>query len=103
MESRHVLDVVRRYRAIFERYDVPKREWPDYAACPQSEDDVLAHCHWMLDGIERMVREAFERRAHCEIAQERLDRAFRWLGFVQCALWTSGHRTVAEMMEDNGT
>jgi hypothetical protein len=32
---------------------------------------------------------------------DKLDKAMRWLGFVQCGLWLLGFRTIEEMKHDN--
>lgn len=79
MDSKKILEVVAIYRRIFEISDISKIDFPhDRFLAPRHNDDALAHCHGMLDKIEGFV------------AQGRLEKTFRWLGFVQGVLWSTG-------------
>jgi len=49
----------------------------------------LGHCLWMLDEVDSFVREG------------RLEKAFRWLGFIQGALWSQNVYTIDEMRDHN--
>lgn len=48
----------------------------------------LSHCLWMID----------ESRAW---SAERLEKKFRWLGFVQGVLWTLGIQTIEQAKKQN--
>lgn len=92
MTKEKVLEVIRVYRKEFERRDIPKIEFPhdqflDVDPSYQGNGAFfasvlskfgLAHCHQMLDKMEQFVRE------------DRMDKVFRWLGFIQGVLWRSG-------------
>lgn len=47
------------------------------------------HVLWMIDEIDRMVDAG------------RLEKAFRWLGFVQGWLWATERRTIDVLRRDN--
>ena len=49
----------------------------------------MAHLRWMCSEAASFVR------------QDRMDKAFRWLGFIQGALWASGFMSVELLKEDN--
>jgi soluble cytochrome b562 len=88
MTESKILAAVALYRARFETDRVPKRRHPSSSPM-QSSDEGLAHCHWMLDDIERFAE------------QGKLDKAQRWLCFVQGVLWCNHHFTIDEMREHN--
>lgn len=50
---------------------------------------ALSHVAWCLGEIQVFV------------ADERLDKANRWLGFVQGALWMLNHNTIDSFRADN--
>lgn len=76
------------YRQFFETHQVPKAEYPlDKPVLLQQHQ--LGHCHDMLDAMERFI------------AEGRIEKAFRWLGFVQGCLWCAGLFTVAELADHN--
>ncbi|MEK7643645.1 MAG: hypothetical protein AAB372_04340 [Patescibacteria group bacterium] len=56
---------------------------------PASPKLKYAHGHWMLDQIEGFLEDG------------RMEKAFRWLGFVQGMLWSEGVYTLDELMEHN--
>ena len=88
MTPQRILETIAVYRKMFERRLIPQEPQP-LDAQPRSHHESRAHCHDMLEAIERFVREG------------KLEKAFRWLGFVQGVLWASGCRTIAEMRSDN--
>lgn len=47
------------------------------------------HLAWMCVETVKLVEEG------------RIEKAFRWLGFIQGALWADGHRTIDAMRLDN--
>lgn len=52
---------------------------------PQDRAAGLVHCCQMLDQMEKFIEE------------DRMDKFFRWLGFIQGALWALGVYTVADL------
>lgn len=54
----------------------------------RAEDVTMEHARWMC-------REALS------WGPERLEKKFRWLGFIQGALWSMGLYTVDELKADN--
>jgi len=56
---------------------------------PKSDNDFLAHCYGMFDEMEAFLKEG------------RMDKVFRWLGFIQGCLWRSGIYTVEELKNHN--
>ena len=71
-----VREVIAKYRQHFEEIGVNKITYP-YEEIVCSSDDVLGHCHGMLDKMLVFIEE------------DRMDKVFRWLGFIQGCLWTS--------------
>ena len=49
----------------------------------------LTHCHSMIDEMRQFV------------AEGRMDKVFRWLGFIQGVLWVNGWYTLEELMNHN--
>jgi hypothetical protein len=54
-----------------------------------TERQVRAHLWWMCLQVPEFVRTG------------KFDKANRWLGFVQGAMWVLGDRTISAMREDN--
>ncbi len=50
---------------------------------------VGKHCKWMLGEMRGFIREG------------RLDKAQRWLGFIQGALWARGEKSIDDFKEMN--
>jgi len=83
-----IREVLAIYRKKFEELDIPKRQ-STHDSLPNSNDEFLSHCYGMLDEMEVFLQEG------------RLDKAFRWLGFIQGCLWRSGVYSVEEMKNHN--
>lgn len=83
-----VLSVIELYREKFQAEGIGKIDFP-HGEDPLLNQEVLAHCHGMLDKMVEFVREG------------RMDKVFRWLGFVQGCLWTSHRYTLDELMNHN--
>ena len=95
MDETQIREVIATYRALLAQHGLGARECP-VERLPENEDEVLEQAMWMLEQMELHLAESgsWEDRAVRE-------RAMRWLGFIQCALWTTGYRSIAEMMVDN--
>ncbi len=88
MTGAKILAVVAKYRLAFEEARIEKN--------PHPRDQTLispaagfSHCHWMIDQIEIFVD------------QGQIGKAFRWLGFIQCFLWSQGLHTIGELAEQS--
>ena len=90
MTKEKVLEVVELYRKMFKLITVGKADFPEYAHVDSEVlGDALNHCNGMLDKIERFVE------------KDRMEKAFRWLGFIQGFLWSSKLCSIDEMREQN--
>lgn len=49
----------------------------------------LSHCRWMINQIKEMIKE------------DKMEKVYRWLGFIQGCLWNSGIFTIKEMKKHN--
>jgi len=85
------LEVITLYRQKLESLNIKKNRYPIDKLLPLffPRQRALEHCHQMLDTMEEFVRE------------DRMDKAFRWLGFVQGVLWVCRLTPVAELKEHN--
>lgn len=88
MTGDKVLEVIALYRAEFKKWGIEEEKHP-YDTLPDSDKVALRHCHQMLDRMEEFVRD------------ERIGKAFRWLGFLQGVLWRCGVFTLEELMDHN--
>ena len=88
MTGDKVREVLGIYRKKFEEMGIPKKETPR-SSFPTSDKDFLAHLHKMLDEMEVFIQEG------------RMEKVFRWLGFIQGCLWRIGVYTVEEMKNHN--
>lgn len=85
MDGKKVLEVIGIYRAFFEKWHIPKNRFPHEKNLYSSRHQMLTHCHWMLDEMEKFV------------AEGRMEKVFRWLGFIQGCLWSTGYYTLDEL------
>ncbi len=84
-----VLEVIDVYRNHFEKLGIPKLDAPHNQFMNRASYNMLAHCHGMLDEMEKFV------------AEGRMEKAFRWLGFIQGCLWSAGLYTLEELKNHN--
>ena len=88
MDNKKVLEVVQTYRNYFEDNKIGKIDYP-HRLIVKLRIYVLSHCHGMLDKMEGFVKE------------DRMSKAFRWLGFIQGCLWAMGCYTSEELKNHN--
>jgi hypothetical protein len=82
-----LLDVIALYREVFRSQGVRGGEYPHDAPLPLffRRSPALAHLEQMLPKMEEFV------------ATGHIDKAFRWLGFIQGALWVLRVYTLEEL------
>ena len=94
MDAKKVLEVISVYRNHFESLKLNKIDFKHQAFVPdlprKMEDRLtLGHCYGMLDQMEKFV------------AEGRMEKVFRWLGFIQGCLWSAGHYNLEELKNQN--
>ncbi len=95
MTPEKVIEVVERYRQEFIRMGIAKSAYHHDDLFRINSDlswdynDALRHCHNMLDQMVQFVKEG------------RMEKTFRWLGFIQGVLWANGIYTLAELQNHN--
>jgi hypothetical protein len=88
MTPERVSEVIATYRRVFQRMKVKKIDYPHDKLLSTTEHG-LAHCHGMLDDMERFVKEGD------------MDKVHRWLGFIQGVLWAQGLYPLDTLREHN--
>ena len=88
MTSEKVIEVIETYRQLFVERSIGKIDYPN-GELLNEEVHGLEHCHGMLDKMIELVRE------------ERMDKVFRWLGFVQGVLWASRVYPLTDLKNHN--
>lgn len=98
MTPKQVKEAIKEYRDFFDRgyfgeiyekgFDFPHDMLYDYTDYSMAGDN-LKHVYGMLDQMEIMVDEG------------KMEKVFRWLGFVQGVLWTEGAYTLNELKDHN--
>ena len=96
MTPEKVLEVIGVSRNFFESNGVNKiklseEEFDEYLLIADTQDSIkiFAHCHAMLDEMQQFVNEG------------RMEKCFRWLGFIQGCLWCDGRFTLNELKNHN--
>jgi len=88
MTPEKVREVIAAYRAAFEERGIDRFDYPhDEVLYPTSYG--LRHCHGMLDKMDVFITE------------NRMDKVYRWLGFIQGVLWSQGFYTLEDLMNHN--
>jgi len=88
MTPEKVLEVIEVYRQLFLKRGIGKIDYPHDEILDQAEVG-LEHCHGMLDQMIEFVHKG------------KIEKAFRWLGFVQGVLWTNGIYTLSQLRDHN--
>lgn len=88
MTKEKVRQALATYQAKFRELGIPEGK-TDHTRIPCVDVEFLIHCHGMLDEMEEFIR------------QDRMDKVFRWLGFIQGCLWRCGLYTIEEMKNHN--
>ena len=88
MNDAKILEVINIYRKHFIEKGVKALEFT-HGGMPKSKEEMLAHCHGMLDKIENFIKEG------------RREKAFRWLGFIQGCLWSTDQFSLDDLKNHN--
>ncbi len=83
-----IREVLAIYKKKFEELNISQKKSADNCLVA-SNSQCLAHCHAMINQIEIFLNE------------NRLDKSFRWLGFIQGCFWKTGIYTLEELKNHN--
>lgn len=93
MTKDKVKEVLAIYRKKMEEMDISKKKLAkkkfSSRLSSKSDNDCLMHCHVMLDEMEYFIEEG------------RIEKVFRWLGFIQGCFWKCGVYTLDQMQNHN--
>lgn len=76
MTGEKILEAIQQYETLLQDRGVEPAKVP-HRAVPQNQEEQLAHVCAMIPQMREFV------------AEGRLEKAFRWLGFVQGVLWAN--------------
>ncbi|MFA7194059.1 MAG: hypothetical protein WC087_04045 [Candidatus Paceibacterota bacterium] len=88
MTKEKIQEAIEIYRAKFKELGVGKADYPHEDPLDCSEHG-LEHCHAMLDKMEKFLTE------------DRIEKVFRWLGFLQGVLWSHKIYTLDDLKGHN--
>lgn len=88
MKTEKVKQVINTYRNKFAELGIAKKDYP-HEELLDSTEHGLEHCHGMLDKMDEFIKE------------NRMDKVFRWLGFLQGFLWSQKVYTLSELTKHN--
>lgn len=88
MNAEQIIKAVERYKDLLARRGVPSKR-QNTAGVKPTETERLAHIGWMCESILVQVSEGS------------IQKAERWLCFVQGILWGEGLATIDSMRDDN--
>lgn len=55
----------------------------------ENKNSILEHCQYMISEIKTFLK------------QNRIEKSFRWLGFIQGCLWTAGIFSIDQIKDHN--
>lgn len=85
-------------KAVFAEYRRHlDEEFPDIAACQMNESDTLVIAGNLEDEVVMAHYKFMCDKAIEFVAEGRMDKAMRWLGFLQGALWSDNQFTLDEL------
>lgn len=88
MSSEKIREALVFYRKELQNLNVPLKQHPAESLA-RSNDEVLAHCHWMAVEAEDFL------------VQGRREKAMRWLCFIQGCIFTLRRYSIDKMKNDN--
>lgn len=88
MDAAKCLEALKVYRGLFESRGIDKIDYP-HKEILNGVQHGLEHCHGMLDKMREFIQEG------------RMEKFFRWLGFVQGVLWASGIYPLEDLKNHN--
>ena len=88
MDEKKIREIVVKIRERFEGMGIPKRHFEAHLVKPK-RDQVLMHCHAMLDTIEKYLDKG------------NLEKANRYFGSVQACLWSLGMVSLQSIRDEN--
>lgn len=87
MTKEQIIDVAKKYKESLSGYGEPCRYNADIDVLKSS--DALLHASWMCEQVIEMAN------------NDKLEKAFRWLGFIQGVLWVTREASISELRKDN--
>lgn len=96
-------------RKVLQKYDAELGK-KGYSATRHSESSNLGHVRWMCQETIKFLPDPYCAcgAPSCDLCHPpprdtppNVEKAMRWLGFIQGCLWMVGEKTVDEMREDN--
>jgi len=88
MDYYGVLEVISYYRKYLKDNNVGKMNFP-HNLYVGLRLQILAHCNGMLDKMDGFI------------LANKMDKTFRWLGFIQGCLWATGCFTLEQLRNHN--
>ncbi|MEK7608615.1 MAG: hypothetical protein AAB495_03470 [Patescibacteria group bacterium] len=88
MKPEQILNVIEKYRDYFFATGIKAIDY-SHDRIVDNPTRALEHCYGMLDQMVEFVR------------QGKLEKVFRWLGFLQGVLWSNGIYTLAALKDHN--
>ena len=90
MTPEKTLEAIETYRRLFAERNVGKINY-SHDSLLDGEIHGLEHCHGMLDKMVGFVHDG------------KMEKAFRWLGFIQGVLWANGIFSLSDLKDHNRT
>lgn len=88
MNKEQVVEVVQEYQKNLIEVGAKPLRFTEDASAPASYQ-AMNHILWMCAEVQRFAQE------------DKLEKAMRWLGFIQGVLWTLGEESIEKLKKDN--
>lgn len=88
MTSKKVLEVIEVYRQFFIENSINKIDY-SHDEILEPMEASLNHCYGMLDKMVQLIHEG------------RIEKSFRWLGFIQGVLWVNRAYKLSDLKNHN--
>ena len=89
MRKEKILEVAEKYRLLLQDHGITSATRCPNVQFSNFDSITLSHCYWMIQRINYFL------------GKDKIEKANRWLGFVQGCLWCTKIRTIQEMRNDN--
>lgn len=89
MRKEKIFEVVEKYRKLLQSNGITSADRCANENFSNFDSITLSHCYWMIERIKYFL------------SKDNLEKANRWLGFVQGCLWCTKIRTIQDMRDDN--
>lgn len=89
MTADKIRSIAEEYKVLFKARGIAPKRIEDYSSYAWTIENKLGHACWMTHEIDNLLN------------RSKLEKSFRWLGFIQGCLFSEGIKTLNDLKSDS--